>query len=67
MTDLQPNLITAQQNRASVVFQLRLDPGHAINSHVARFNMYLPGMLLLSFILTKQGKNNLVLWLFAKA
>ena len=65
MTDLKPNLITAQQNRASVVFQLRLDPGHAINSHVARFNMYL--MLLLSFILTKQGKNNLVLWLFAKA
>ena len=34
-------LVTAQQNKASVVFQLLLDPGHAINSHVARFNMYL--------------------------
>ena len=32
-------LVTAQQNKASLVFQLLLDPGHAINSHVARFNM----------------------------
>ena len=32
--------VTAQQNKASVV-RLSTPSGHAINSHVARFNMYL--------------------------
>ena len=32
-------LVTAQQNKESLVFQLHLDHAHAINSHVARFNM----------------------------
>ena len=58
-------LVTAQQNKASSLSTPSEPSSHAINSHVARFNMYL--CFCCHLFQQNKEENNLALWLFAKA